>query len=238
MARLFDDGSNEYLVNANAALSAFPLSFSAWVYPDDTAIMTIMGIFDSGAGDFARLLLHTSGTAVRLQVSGGSGANTSTSWTQDAWNHCAGVLNGSGAGDLTVYLDGGGADTDNGGGSTPGNWDSTEVGVLNNGGARSQYMSGRIGEAGLWNASLTAAEVAILAAGYSPLFVRPQSLVAYWPLIRDEDQDRVGGFDMTPTNGPTVADHPPIIYPAPPVFFSQAAAAAPAGNPWYSYAQQ
>ena len=54
----------------------------------------------------------------------------------------------------------------------------------------------------------------MLARGYSPLFVRPQNLVAYWPLIRDEDQDRVGGYDMAAYNTPSVAAHPPIIYSA------------------------
>ena len=60
--------------------------------------------------------------------------------------------------------------------------------------------------------ALTDAEAAILAAGYSPLFVRPQSIRAYWPLIRGS-ADRVGGFALTEHNAPTVEDQSPVIYP-------------------------
>jgi hypothetical protein len=90
-------------------------------------------------------------------------------------------------------------------------------------------MSGSIAEAAIWNVALTDAKVAILAAGFSPLFVDPQSLVAYWPLVRDTDDDVVGGYDMTAYNTPTVASHPPkIFYPVSPhsVYFAAAAADA------------
>jgi hypothetical protein len=69
----------------------------------------------------------------------------------------------------------------------------------------------------------------MLAAGFSPLFVRPQSLVAYWPLIRDNDNDIVGGYDMTAYNTPTVAAHPPVIYPVSP-HVTYFAGAAPEGD--------
>jgi len=84
-----------------------------------------------------------------------------------------------------------------------------------------------LAEAGLWDAALTDAEVAILGVGYSPLFVRPQSLVAYWPLVRDA-KDRVGGYDLTAGGGPVVAAHPRIIYPSPQFVPRKIAAAAAA----------
>jgi hypothetical protein len=58
----------------------------------------------------------------------------------------------------------------------------------------------------VWNAALTDAEVAILATGFSPKKVRPQSLVFYAPLVR-EVRDLVGGVALSDT-GTTVADHP------------------------------
>ena len=87
-------------------------------------------------------------------------------------------------------------------------------------------MDGRIAEAAIWNVELTDAEVAILGKGFSPPFIRPESLVFYAPLIRDEDDDRVGGLSLTAYNTPTIASHPPIIYPAPP-FLSFPTGAAP-----------
>ena len=77
------------------------------------------------------------------------------------------------------------------------------------------YTDSIIAEAAVWNVDLTDAEVAILAAGYSPLFVRPQFLVAYWSLFGDSspEPDIIGGYDMTLNNGPTQATHPIIHYP-------------------------
>lgn len=76
-------------------------------------------------------------------------------------------------------------------------------------------MSGLIAEAAIWNAALTDAEVAVLAAGYSPLLVRSQSLVFYIPLVR-EILDVVGGVTITNNNGSTVGDHCRIILPTRP----------------------
>jgi hypothetical protein len=38
--------------------------------------------------------------------------------------------------------------------------------------------------------------------------------VAYWPLIRDTDDDIVGGYSLTANGGPTIAVHPPVLYAA------------------------
>ncbi len=75
------------------------------------------------------------------------------------------------------------------------------------------YFDGRMAEIGLWNVALTDAEVASLGAGYSPLFVRPQSLVAYWPLIRDFRCINNATYNLTGVNTPTFDAHIPIIYP-------------------------
>ena len=67
-----------------------------------------------------------------------------------------------------------------------------------------------------------------LDAGYSPLFVRPQNLVFYAPLVR-EAVDIVGGVALTPTNSPTISVHPPIIYPSSQILQFPPAAAASGG---------
>jgi hypothetical protein len=79
----------------------------------------------------------------------------------------------------------------------------------------------------IWSAALTDAEAAILALGISPLLVRPASLAAYWPMIRDTDRDLVGDYHWTPYNSPTIATHPPKIrYPRLAAAFILAAASA------------
>lgn len=73
-------------------------------------------------------------------------------------------------------------------------------------------MSGRIGHCAIWNASLSDQEIETLAQGVSPLRVRRDALVAYWPVNGQSPEiDIVGGINLT-VNGTTVAEEPPIPY--------------------------
>ena len=72
-----------------------------------------------------------------------------------------------------------------------------------------QYMNGQIAEVGIWNAALTAAEVASLAKGMTCDKVRPQNLVFYAPLVRNL-VDVKGGLTITNNNTATVAAHPRV----------------------------
>jgi hypothetical protein len=71
------------------------------------------------------------------------------------------------------------------------------------------FHAGSIAEVGIWNAALTAAEIASLAKGMTCDKIRPQSLVFYAPLVRDLI-DAKGGLTITNNNGATVANHPRI----------------------------
>jgi hypothetical protein len=80
------------------------------------------------------------------------------------------------------------------------------------------YFNGDIAEVGVWSTDLSAAEVAMLGAGYSPMLVRPQSLVFYAPMFgrggaAGNEEDWSGGLVMTQNSSPAVTDHPRIIYP-------------------------
>ena len=70
-------------------------------------------------------------------------------------------------------------------------------------------LNGDLAEVGIWNAALTAAEIASLAKGMTCDKVRPQSLVFYAPLIRNL-QDVRGGLTITNHNTATVANHPRV----------------------------
>ena len=71
------------------------------------------------------------------------------------------------------------------------------------------HYTGRIADAAIWNAALTASEIASLAKGMTCDKVRPQSLVFYAPLVRDL-QDVRGGLTITNNNTATVANHPRV----------------------------
>jgi hypothetical protein len=64
-------------------------------------------------------------------------------------------------------------------------------------------------EIGVWNAALTAAEIASIAKGMTCDKIRPQSLAFYAPLVRDL-LDQKGGLAITNNNGATVATHPRV----------------------------
>ncbi len=217
MARLFDDAATEYLELDSAPLTAYPFTMSCRFYSDDiTANQTLCFIGDKDSEtDFWRLAVlgAVGGDPIALQSNDGTTerADTSTGFSVNTWHHACGVA--VSATDRSCFIDGGSEGTSTTS-ITPAGSDRISVG---RGGKLTPnfYMSGRIAELGVWNVALSDAEVATLAKGFSPLFIQPHNLVAYWPLIRDDDNDWIGGFDLTATNTPTIAVHPPlVVHPA------------------------
>jgi hypothetical protein len=157
--------------------------------------------------------LATISSKVRLFVGNTSGLairrDTSTNVTSATWQHVCGVLTASTACD--IYYNG---SLDNGvtSGTAPAAAGSSTspllIGGFNNA-ATVNHLDGRIAEVGIWNAALTAAEIASLAKGMTCDKVRPQSLVFYSPLCRDLI-DYKGGLTITNNNTATVANHPRV----------------------------
>lgn len=214
MARLFDDAANQFLSTGIATVTAPPFTFVTWAYVDDTAVvnpaMTLDVLADATTG---WEMTTQAAPGLKVQYNGrGVGIfalATTTLITINTWHHLA--ASSAAANSHAVWLDGGGKSTSVVNVVAAGIDDT----LLSLNRRRNGYFSGRLAESAVWNAALTDAEIAILAAGYSPLFVRPQSLVAYWPLIGrlSPEHDPVGGFDMALTNAPTQAPHPRMIYP-------------------------
>lgn len=217
MARLFDDANNEYLEAAAAAATAAPLTISAWCYVDDDTRGNCGASLHDGNGEDAFYFYAHSDNKVRAYTKEGGGtydyAATSTTFAADTWFHACAVY--AAVDDRAAYLNGGGKGTSS---DTvePAGINTTTVGDLGSG--FSMY-SGRLAEVAIWNVALTDAEVSILADGYSPLLIRPESLVGYWPTIgrHSPEIDLVGGNDLTLNSGdsgPVAAAHPRIIYPS------------------------
>ena len=235
MARAFDDASLQGLRVTSAVVSAYPCTMACRFNCDDDAktnkIMEVSNtatpqndfFFMAAAGDIAgdpvQGYIRSAGATARAVV-------TSTGFTANTWHHACFVATNSTS--RTIYLDAGGAVEDTNSSNFITGADVTLIGRREQVGAipTNSYFSGNLAEGAIWNVALTAAEVAILAKGYSPLLVRPQNLVAYWPMIRDTDDDIVGGFSMTPLNSPTIAAHPRVLYPIGPYMVPAAAAIA------------
>jgi len=213
MAYEFASASNQYLNSPFISIS-YPFTIAGWIFPKTTGGV-FLGLFENGGLNTRdRAFLQLSGTKLQAQaVNEGVIAGQSNSLndiTRNAWNHCAGIFSST---TQTAYLN-----------SSAGNVASGSVAIPNSliifinalnysfsGSLRTSYGNASYAEVGIWNAALTAAEIASLAKGMTCDKVRPQSLVFYAPLVRDLiDQKR--GLTITNNNGATVADHP-RIYP-------------------------
>ena len=237
MARLFDDASSQYLSNANAVVTAVPCSMAAWVYKDDTTNTgAVISIGASATVAHMTLRYNSSEDASAISRSVLAGANAAVSsgaGANNVWTHVAAVFASSTS--RAAYRDGGNKGT-NATDTTPLLLDRTHIGqeALSGGG---NFFSGRIAEAAIWNIALSDADVADLAKGYCPLLVRPDGLVAYWPLIgrASPEPDLIGAFDMTLNAGPTQVEHPRIIYPSQKEIYKIVAAAVNVPNLMYYY---
>lgn len=218
MARLFDDGSSEYLnVDNNLGITDFPYTISAWFRSnDDTAEGTIAWIGDKDSGvEYGEIVASGAlygdviAAANRSTAGGLDAATTSTQFTVDTWHHACGVF--TNATSRAAFIDGGSKGT-NATNISPSGYDRLSVGRRAD--ATPQYFfSGDVCEVAVWNVALTDVEVAQLGAGYSPLFIRPESLVGYWPLIRGLE-DRISSLSLTASGTAVSEQYPNIIRPA------------------------
>lgn len=144
-------------------------------------------------------------------------ATGATAFPLDTWKHLAVVKNGTGAGGLRVFLDGV-EDVSITSAKTIQNTDrSLFMGNLE---SNTRPIDALIAEAGLWDASLSDAEVVSLARGFSPALVRPQSLKAHWPLLGNNSPETElrNGNNLTMTGTVAKASHPRIIVPHPAIY--------------------
>lgn len=102
---------------------------------------------------------------------------------------------------------------------TPSGVNTTHVGARISSSLRGSYFDGIIADAGLWNVALSDEEVRLLACGASPLLIRPQNLVAFWPLNDfsygteyDKNPYKFPKYNLTPA-GSLPIDYPVIYTP-------------------------
>ncbi len=241
MARLFDDGSSEYLKVLSTPVSDYPITLACrFRSNDDTALqrLVMIGRDTDFQSDWVSLI--AAGTVggdpiqAECRVAGGAQdrAVTSSGFTANTWHSAMGVFASNVS--RAVYIDGGSKGTNVTDCTFTGALDDIAIGTRIP--SEGQYMSGDIGEVPIWNVALTDAEAASWGLGVSPLLIRPASLVFYWDGVRTLI-DRIGGLTLTAT-GTAVSAHPRVFYPRRRGVVVPAAGAPPAGNPWYVYAQQ
>ena len=78
------------------------------------------------------------------------------------------------------------------------------------------YWPGNLCEFAMWKVALNQNNVSTLNKGFCPLFVRPEQLVFYAPLIRDKT-DCIGGVQLAVGGSPSVVEHTSEVqYPTSP----------------------
>lgn len=169
---------------------------------------------DTGTNDGFRLRAggDLGGDPVQMKSREGGAedsCSTSSGYTTGTWTHALGIV--AGIADRRVYINGGSKGTD----TTSRDVTLASTSKVSVGAYRTDNTfnetDGRVAECAIWNVALTDADALVLAAGYSPLFVRPDALVFYAPLVRHLN-DVKRGVALTAT-GAVVADHPRIIMP-------------------------
>lgn len=221
MARSFIKASSEYAEVASAAVTAVPLTFSAWIKINTLgAGLAHTAIAISRASGAVRdsfvldAIANAGGTTATVRAlcgaAGSSAASTTTAtFVAGVWVHVVAVyasnilrtsfLNGVAAVANTTSL-------------TPSSLTRTAVGRLPNfNSAAINHMDGSIAEPAIWNTDLTADEIMGLYLGVPVLRVRRDSLKCYPPLLGASPEPDYSGNGLALTlTGSTVAAHAPV----------------------------
>ncbi len=223
MARLFVKSSGDRLNrNADTPISAYPFTLFAQIFPDtstgDDTIMALGSDLLASNSGFLRMGVNSFGPFnMRVNLGndvGGSATYDSTAtFTEDAWNTAS--VSFESATDRRLYINGT-KETHTANLAIASSLVYTAIGSTRRNSTPEDVVpfDGRIALPTIWNVTLPDAEHAMLAAGFSPLLVRPQSIVRHYPLIgrTSPEIELTGGFDLTVT-GAVAADHPPVIHP-------------------------
>lgn len=215
MAILFDDASSEYLNIVNPIISGPPFTICCWFNVDQlSSANNYVSVSDVSEAAHQHVLYTSGAGNLRAGTrAGGSAvdAEATTPPSVNIWEHACGVWAANNL--RSIYLNGGSKGT-NTSGRSPTGLDSFDIGVRGDS-SPDAYVSGLIAEVGVWNVALTDAEASLLAKGLSPLLIRPNSLIAYYPLHSLYDLTSIVNGDvikMTAFNSPVSSkDHPPMI---------------------------
>lgn len=214
----YGDSTGQNLRRSGAVLSGGTATFAAWMYLyNATDVCYGPCLYNSGGSGFWHIR-HAPGEgwgavwygsemlAYRIQ-----GANSTV-----GWHHVVGVFPSNNATIPTLYVDGSqvSGNTQTGAGSLT--VDMTSIQIV--------YFLGNMytgkginAENAIWNVELTQNEILSLYYGFTPLNVRKESLVAYWPLggkyPSNGNDYWKNSYNLTAYNSPVIVDHRLVRYP-------------------------
>ena len=160
-AILFNDANSQYLKIDSAAVPDYPLTLACWFNADDATLnLALMFVGDKDVAEkYCGLRAEgaVAGDPVRAYSRNTSAvyADSTTGFTANKWHLATGVF--ASAASRIAYIDGGspGSNTSS---QAALNWDRTAIGYFGDS-TPTNYFSGKISVAYIWNRALTAAEV-------------------------------------------------------------------------------
>jgi hypothetical protein len=195
------DGTNDYIQAPLGTSYNVPISIACWFNSDTTnANKTLVTLAIGLVGQTTSNGFHlriTSGAQVQATIANGAGSNSAAvgTYTLQNWHHGAAVFYTTGS--RYAFCDAVRSSQSSTVRTVNVNPSNLLIGQGSGGDFNlPQPYNGRIAEVGVWNVGLTDAEIAILAKGIKPIYVRPESLLYYVPLVRDIN-DHVGGLEFT-----------------------------------------
>lgn len=210
MSIKFDSGDHDgadYLEKSSPTVTGYPVTFACWVKPDSVSDWDgCISIAQSSVNNQHISLTLRSNGSVRAETRAVSFANSvGGNYSAGVWQHVAGVFATSSS--RLAYLDGV-AGTENTTDLTPSGVDMLRIGQSASTAARP--MDGLLAECAIWNVALSADDISQLYDGYTAINIKPESLVSYYPLVRDY-QEHMGNNSVTPNNTVVYDDHPPVF---------------------------
>ena len=217
--------SQHIVYSASGGISSYPFTVACWFLSHSTSDndQTVISIGESSAtnDNWHRVRIRAADNILRGETKAGSQLNAlgTTDPGVNNWTHCAYVVGGEN--DRQIYTNGEGQGISTGT-KVITTLDQVVVGAVGGITGPIDILNGAVAEIGIWNSKLDAAEHAMLAAGISPLLVRPQNLVIYRQLVDLSDVDKIGGSGTQTLSGtsPVIYPHPPIIQPQPQTLFT------------------
>lgn len=155
-------------------------SMSAWVRPDTSGgtsrtIVAKRSAFSAGNNQF----YGTHNTSGHFAIGkDGTSASSSLTITVGSWNH---VVSSATNTTVTFHVNGTSASVSTDMRTGTGTTQPLAIGGLTT--EAVQFFDGALAEIALWNVVLTTAEQLALSKGFSPILIKPENLVHYFPLI-------------------------------------------------------
>lgn len=212
-------GTNDAILSQSTGtpgVTTYPFTIAGWFQSDGWGSnwQSAMSLNDTGSGGVIAAIGGTQNAfnqAGAIMWNGASWVNdcTISSPTLDSttqFYHMVGIY--TSATDRAIVLDGDWSGRGTGSTSVT----ATGINKLGIGGQyfetfALQHMDGQVRDCAVWNVALTQPEVEALAAGASPLMIRPESLQIYAPLRRNVVEYFTGPLQAETTLGSFTADN-------------------------------